>query len=294
MVNAGSMGILVVAKTVTATSEHHLSNIVSLTDFRLDKYVMETSHRVSQVASATIMAGDCLGQMAAMVAGSVKLMITSPPYLNIGMDYGDTFESVDAYVDFTRAYIEAAAKTLADDGAMWINVGHHKASDQSRIPLTYYLWPVFRDCGLTMIQEVIWDRQRHVATLSRFSTRSERWVWLVKNPKSYTFNLDQVRQTTRQDDPRNHPLGANPSDIWSFVPVQGAAKRGHACPYPQAMIERIVLACSNAGDTVMDPFAGSGTTGAAALAHGRKAVLIERDPKSLKIMADRWPTVLAA
>lgn len=288
------MGILVVAKTVTATSEHHLSNVISLADFSLANYRMETSHRVSQVASATIMAGHCLDQMAAMAAGSVKLMITSPPYLNIGMDYGDTFESVDAYVDFTRAYIEAAAKTLADDGAMWINVGHHKASDQSRIPLTYYLWPVFRDCGLTMIQEVIWDRQRHVATLSRFSTRSERWVWLVKNPKSYTFNLDQVRQTTRQDDPRNHPLGANPSDIWSFVPVQGAAKRGHACPYPQAMIERIVLACSNAGDTVMDPFAGSGTTGAAALAHGRKAVLIERDPKSLKIMADRWPTVLAA
>lgn len=245
-----------------------------------------------QPSTPRILVGDCIAAMGRQVErGSIDLVITSPPYLNIGMAYGDHFESVDAYVEFTRSYIAAAAETLSPHGAMWVNVGHHKASERSRIPLTYYLWPVFRDCGLTMIQEVIWDRQRHLNTATRFSTKSERWVWLVKDPTNYVFNLDPVRQPLKQTgDKRCNPAGANPSDIWSFLPVQGAKKLGHDCPYPQPMIERIVLACSNAGDTVLDPFGGSGTTGAAALAHGRKAVLIERDPKSLKIMSERWVT----
>ena len=141
-----------------------------------------------------------------------------------------------------------------------------------------------------MIQEVIWDRRVHMSTLSRFSTRSERWMWLVNNPRKYTFNLDVTRIPHRQArDKRNHPLGASPSDIWEFCCVQGQSKErlDHPCQYPVAMIERIVAACSKAEDVVLDPFAGTGTTGEAAVHLGRDAVLIEQHSKYCEIIRKR-------
>jgi adenine-specific DNA-methyltransferase len=232
--------------------------------------------------TATIHLGDCFAIMPTLP--KVDLVITSPPYCDIGMEYGDNFEGIDNYVEFSRRWIKAAADTLSDDGAMWINVGHYKASKWSRIPLTYYLFPLFAELGLTMVQEVVWDRRRHLATTTRFSTRSERWVWLVKNPKKYTFHLDEVRVPTRQIDKRNNPLGANPSDVWEFAPVQTAQ---HPCAFPMAMIERIVMACSDEGQLVLDPFGGSGTTAIAALKHNRCAILIERDAGYFAICEER-------
>jgi len=153
---------------------------------------------------------------------------------------------------------------------------------------------------LTLVQEIVWDRRAQQNTTQRFSTRSERWLYLVKpgvlkggrgRPKSIapTFNLDDVRRPSTSADKRNNPAGANPADIWAFTQVHGTAKErtDHPCPFPQAMIERIVLACSNAGEVVLDPFGGSGTTGAAAIEHGRSAVMIEREPTYWQIIEKR-------
>ncbi len=189
-------------------------------------------------------------------------------------------------------------------GAMWINVGMHKAGPNSRVPLTYYLFPLIAGTGLTFVQEIVWDRRAQQNTTQRFSTRSERWVYLVKpgvlkggrgRPKNIapTFNLEDVRVPCQSADKRNNPAGANPADIWAFTQVHGTAKErtDHPCPFPQAMIERIVLACSNPGDVVLDPFGGSGTTGAAALAHGRSTVMIEREPTYWPIIEKRLGVV---
>lgn len=250
--------------------------------------------------TAQLVKGECIASMDAMVAGSVDLVVTSPPYLNIGMPYGDSFASVEDYIEFSRQWITAAARVLKPGGSMWINVGMHKAGPNSRVPITYYLFPLIAGTGLTLVQEIVWDRRAQQNTTQRFSTRSERWLYLVKpgalkggrgRPKTITptFNLDDVRRPSTSADKRNNPAGANPADIWAFTQVHGTAKERteHPCPFPQAMIERIVLACSNLGDVVLDPFGGSGTTGAAAIEHGRSAVLIEREPSYWPIIEKR-------
>lgn len=250
--------------------------------------------------TARLVKGECVASMEAMAAGSVDLVVTSPPYLNIGMPYGDTFASVEDYIEFSRQWITAATRVLKPGGSMWINVGMHKAGPNSRVPITYYLFPLIAGTGLTLVQEIVWDRRAQQNTTQRFSTRSERWLYLVKpgvlkggrgRPKTITptFNLDDVRRPSTSADKRNNPAGANPADIWAFTQVHGTAKErtGHPCPFPQAMIERIVLACSNLGDVVLDPFAGSGTTGAAAMAHGRSSVMIEREPTYWPIIEKR-------
>jgi DNA modification methylase/site-specific DNA-cytosine methylase len=250
--------------------------------------------------SVRLLKGECIDTMSAMTAESVDLLITSPPYLNIGMPYGDAFATIEDYIEFSRQWITAAARVLKPGAAMWINVGMHKAGPNSRVPLTYYLFPLIAGTGLTFVQEIVWDRRAHQRTTQRFSTRSERWLYLVKpgvlkggrgRPKNIapTFNLEDVRVPCQSADKRNNPAGANPADIWAFTQVHGTAKErtAHPCPFPQAMIERIVLACSNPGDVVLDPFGGSGTTGAAAMAHGRSSVMIEREPTYWSIIEKR-------
>ena len=261
---------------------------------------LTTSTPPPAAPTARLVKGECVASMGAMVSGSVDLVVTSPPYLNIGMPYGDTFASVEDYVEFSRQWITAAARVLKPGGAMWINVGMHKAGPNSRVPITYYLFPLIAGTGLTFVQEIVWDRRAQQNTTQRFATRSERWLYLVKpgvlkggrgRPKTITptFNLDDVRRPSTSADKRNNPAGANPADIWAFTQVHGTAKErtDHPCPFPQAMIERIVLACSNLGDVVLDPFGGSGTTGAAAIEHGRSAVLIEREPSYWPIIEKR-------
>lgn len=250
--------------------------------------------------SARLLKGECIATMEGMAAGSVDLIVTSPPYLNIGMPYGDAFASIEDYIEFSRRWITAAARVLKPGGAMWINVGMHKAGPNSRVPLTYYLFPLIAGTGLTFVQEIVWDRRAQQNTTQRFATRTERWLYLVKpgvlkggrgRPKKIepTFKLDEVRRPSTSADKRNNPAGANPADIWDFTQVHGTSKErtAHPCPFPQAMIERIVLACSNPGDVVMDPFGGSGTTGAAAMAHGRFSVMIEREPTYWPIIEKR-------
>lgn len=249
---------------------------------------------------ARLLKGECIATMGAMTAESVDLVITSPPYPNIGMPNGDAFATIEDYIEFSRLWITAAARVMKTGGAMWIKVGMHKAGPNSRVPMTYYLFPLIAGTGLTFVQEIVWDRRAQQNTTQRFATRSERWVYLVKpgvlkggrgRPKniSPTFNLDDVRRPSASADKRNNPAGSNPADIWAFTQVHGTSKERteHPCPFPQAMIERIVLACSNPGDVVLDPFGGSGTTGAAALAQGRSSVMIERESSYWPIIENR-------
>ena len=114
--------------------------------------------------SARLLKGECIATMSAMTAESVDLVITSPPYLNIGMPYGDAFPTIEDDIEFSRQWITAAARVLKPGGAMWINVGMHKAGPNSRVPLTYYLFPLIAGTGLTFVQEIVWDRRAHQRT----------------------------------------------------------------------------------------------------------------------------------
>ena len=241
----------------------------------------------------TLHTGDCIQALKQMTVGSVELVVTSPPYLNAGMPYGDAYGSEQAYVAFSRQYLIGIFHALTPTGSAWINVGSlFKSDDGSRPPLTYLLWPLIREVGFVLQQEIVWEKPGAMAHRNRFTMRSERWMWLTKSVKDYTFNLDAVRigfDNNRTRDARNNPLGKNPGDVWEYSVVSGQskAKTAHPCAFPVAMVERIILACSNPGATVLDPFAGSGTTGEAALKHGRHATLIEQDAGYCGIIRNR-------
>ena len=121
-----------------------------------------------------------------------------------------------------------------------------------------------------------------------FSPRNEKFIWYVKNPENYTFNLDEVRDPDvkypnqkKNGKLKCNPLGKNPSDVWQIPKVTSGKDRSsdertpHPAQFPLALIERILKACSNPGDTVLDPFMGSGSLAEAALRTGRNAVGFE-------------------
>lgn len=233
--------------------------------------------------SLQLLIGDCRERMAQLDEASINLVVTSPPYPNMRMPYGDRFTE-GSYIEFSRDWIAHAARVLAPTGSLWINVGWMADGHGGRIPLPYLLFPVCRELGLILQQEIVWAKpNRPAPTPKRFTTRTERWMWFTKCSKGHTFNIDAVRTPhaeNRSCDPRNNPLGANPTDVWEFAPVNGrsSSRPKHPCPYPIEMVERVVLACSDAGGVVLDPFHGSGSTGMAAIAHGRRYIGIEASP----------------
>lgn len=239
----------------------------------------------------SIIAGDCRAKLEAIPNGSVSLTVTSPPYPGMGMFDGDEMD-LDQFEIFTREWLAEVVRATSDNGSIWINLGYLIQDHGGRVPLAYVVWPIARDLGLHLQQEVVWVKPaRGYPASKRFTSRSERWMWFTKSPKAHTFNADAVRDPTlnRSRDPRNNPAGANPSDIWEFAQVSGVANdRGkHPCPFPTKMVERIIVACSNLGDVVLDPFAGSGTTALAALIHGRRPISIERDADFVAVTANR-------
>lgn len=255
---------------------------------------------VVQPNGITLHVGDCQQAMQTLPDASVNLVVTSPPYLNAGMEYGDAYGSEADYIEFSRTYLREMHRVLADNGSAWINVGTlFKSADGSRPPLTYLLWPLIRELGFVIQQEIVWEKPGAMAHHKRFTLRSERWMWLTKHSDGHTFNIDAVRigfANNRTRDPRNNPLGKNPGDVWEYAVVNGAAKckTAHPCAFPAAMIERIILACSNPGEVVLDPFAGSGTTGEVAIRHDRDAILCEMRDDYCEIIRDRLQFKLKA
>ncbi|MFC4172992.1 DNA methyltransferase [Microvirga sp. GCM10011540] len=235
---------------------------------------------------------DCVEAMRIMERGSVDLVITSPPY-NAGKEY-EIDLSVDEYLRFAERWIAHIPRLLTPAGALWLNVGHIKPSGTEAVPLTYLYYPLLRKHGLHLVQEVVWHFEGGLAYSRRFSHRTERWMWCVKDPTNYVFHLDDVRDHTLNigRDKRNHPAGKNPTDYWHFPTVVGgrgatSEKTAHPCQFPVAMIERIVRACSNPGDVVLDCFGGSGSTAVAAYENGRGFISIEIERKYHEIAMAR-------
>jgi adenine-specific DNA-methyltransferase len=226
---------------------------------------------------------DCINAMQSLPSQSINLAITSPPY-NAGKAYED-ISDLDAYLAFADHWIGEVSRLLTEDGGFWINVGYWKTSPKTTTPITYFLHPIALRHGLHLVQEVVWHYEGGLTYKRRFAHRTERWMWLAKDPKSFVWNLDAVRDPTlnRTRSRLNNPLGKNPTDYWYYDRVVGgsgasAEKTDHPCQFPVKMIERIVKACSNEGQTIIDPFGGSGTTAEAAVRNKRHAISIERDP----------------
>ena len=210
--------------------------------------------------------------------------MTSPPY-RAGKEY-ETQSTLEEYRRFAEKWVSEIPRLLSDRGSFWLNVGYTKLGKNETLPLTYLYYPLVK---LKLIQEIVWHYEGGMSYKKRFTHRTERWMWFAKNPDDVIFNLDAIRDVSSNltKDKRNNPLGRNPTDYWYFNRVVGGRscreKVAHPCQFPEKMIERIILACTNEGDLVVDPFVGSGTTAVVSNKLGRKCIGIERNPKYVEI-----------
>jgi adenine-specific DNA-methyltransferase len=235
-------------------------------------------------------------RLAAAKLAPFQLTVTSPPY-NIGKEYEQSMP-MDEYVAWCARWCGQVHALTTRHGAFWLNVGYVPLAGRGKaVPLPYLLWdktPFF------LMQEVVWNYGAGVACRNSFSPRNEKFLWYVKTANKYTFNLDAVRDPDvkypnqkKNGVLRCNPNGKNPSDVWAIPKITSGEKRSsaertaHPAQFPVAVIERVVLASSNQGDLVLDPFMGSGTTAEVALAHGRKVVGFEIREDYCKIAVDR-------
>ncbi len=227
---------------------------------------------------------DCLEAMKKIPDELIDLTITSPPY-NIGKEYEELAE-LDSYIDWCEKWIAQIHRITVNNGTFWLNIGYLEVEDQGlAVPIPYLLW---NKTPFYFLQEVVWNYAAGVACRKRFSPRNEKLLWYVKNPKSYTFNLDDVRDPDvkypnqkKNGKLRCNPLGKNPSDVWQITKVTSGKKRSsvertpHPAQFPLALVERMLKSSSNKGDVILDPFMGSGSTAECALRNGRYAIGFE-------------------
>ncbi|SRR5258705_5585247 len=208
----------------------------------------------------------------------IDLTVTSPPY-NIGKEYEKPM-SVDDYVTWCSQWMHGIFALTQDHGACWLNVGYCEVPGKGLcVPITYLLW---ERSSFYLLQEIVWKYGAGVATKLRLSPRNEKWLFYVKNPEQYTFNLDDIRDPNvkypnqkKYGKFRCNPLGKNPSDIWEFPKVTTGKDRsskersGHPAQFPLGVVERIIKVSSNPSNVVLDPFAGSSSAGIATVGLGR-------------------------
>lgn len=240
--------------------------------------------------------GDCVELLDRFPKESIDLTVTSPPY-NIGKEY-ESLRTVESYVSWCEDWMRRIHSVAKPTGAFWLNVGYFEVPEKGlAVPIVYYLWD---KSSFYMMQEIVWNYGAGVACRNRLSPRNEKLLWYVKDPANYTFNLDEIRDPDvkypnqkKNGKLKCNPLGKNPSDVWQIAKVTSGSKRAspertaHPAQFPVELISRVVLASSNLGEVVLDPFMGSGSTAEVALRTGRKAVGFEIDERYLELSAKR-------
>ncbi len=244
-----------------------------------------------------IRCGDCLKELAEVAPNSVRLAFADPPY-NLGIDYGEG-PKVDRrppaeYLAWCDRWMQAVARTLTEDGSLWVLINDEYA-DEFGILL--------RRAGLHRRQWLIWYESFGVNCRCAFNRCSRHLFWMVKNPKHFVFHEDAVlRLSDRQAkyaDARAQPGGKLWDSVWGVNPpiprlVENSRERlpGFPTQLPMALLSAIIGCASDPGDLVLDPFSGSGTTGAAALCLDRRYLGFERNQNFAKLSRLRMDGLL--
>lgn len=236
------------------------------------------------------------------------LILSSPPY-NVGKEY-ETKTSIERYLESQEPIIDELVRTLSNKGNLCWQVGNYV--DRGEIyPLDIYYYQIFKKHGLKLRNRIIWHFGHGLHASNRFSGRYETLLWFSKTDE-YIFNLDDVRvpakypgklhfKGPKRGTPSGNPLGKNPSDIWEVmaqdwetamwnipnVKNNHPEKTLHPCQFPIELVERCVLALSNEGSWVLDPFAGVCSTVIGAIMHNRNAIGIERDAQYCVVAEQR-------
>ncbi|AKR54509.1 Modification methylase [Devosia sp. H5989] len=232
----------------------------------------------------TILVGDCIDHMNALPAGSVDLIFADPPY-NLQLAEGltrpdqskvdavdddwDKFESFAHYDDFTRRWLKAARRLLKPDGAIWVIGSYHNI---------FRVGTALQDLDYWMLNDIVWRKANPMPNFrgTRFTNAHETLIWAARSQKSrVTFNYEAMKLSNDDTQMRSD---------WLFPICTGSERlkdesdgKVHPTQKPEALLFRILNATTKPGDVVLDPFFGTGTTGAVARKLGRHFIGIERE-----------------
>jgi modification methylase len=233
----------------------------------------------------TIIKGDCVAALEALPDKSVDVIFADPPYnLQLGGalhrpdqslvdacdDDWDQFASFEAYDAFTRAWLLACRRVLKPNGTIWVIGSYHNI---------FRVGTALQDLNFWILNDVVWRKTNPMPNFKgrRFQNAHETMIWASRdaNAKGYTFNYDAMKAANDDVQMRSD---------WLFPICSGGerlkgedGKKVHPTQKPEALIARVLMASSKPGDVVLDPFFGSGTTGAVAKRLGRNFVGIERE-----------------
>lgn len=239
---------------------------------------------------------------------SIKLIVTSPPY-NLGKEYENRTD-IEQYLNLQSGVINQLYRILTDDGSLCWQVGNFIENGEV-FPLDILYYPIFKSIGLYLRNRIVWRFGHGLHASKRFSGRYETLLWFTKS-REYVFNLDAVRIPSKypgkrhykgpnKGKPSGNPLGKNPSDVWELVAHDWETcwwdipnvksnhpeKTDHPCQFPIALVERCVLALTDEGDWVFDPYAGVGTSLVASIMHNRKAMGCDKEKEYVEVAKER-------
>lgn len=232
----------------------------------------------------TVINADSIDIMNEMEADSVDLIFADPPYnmqlgdmlirpdntiVNGVNEEWDSFESLAAYDEYTKKWLTAARRILKENGSIWVIGSYHNI---------YRVGYIMQNLGFWILNDVIWNKVNPMPNFkgTRFTNAHETLIWAVKNPKAkYTFNYEAMKAFNDDTQMRS---------TWEIALCTGKERlknaqgeKLHPTQKPEALLYRVLLASSKPGDVVLDPFFGTGTTGAVAKKMGRNFIGIEKD-----------------
>ena len=246
-----------------------------------------------------ILMGDCIAEMARLADKSVDMIFADPPYnLQLGGDLfrpegsrvdavddeWDKFDSLAAYDVFTREWLAEARRILKDNGTIWVIGSYHNI---------FRVGALLQDAEFWILNDVIWRKANPMPNFrgTRFTNAHETLIWCAKDEKArYTFNYRAMKAL-------NDDLQMRSDWVLPICSGQERAKdedgvKAHPTQKPEALLYRILLACTKPGDVVLDPFFGTGTTGAVARRLGRRWIGIEREPSYVQVAKQRIASTL--
>ncbi|MBQ9035568.1 MAG: site-specific DNA-methyltransferase [Alphaproteobacteria bacterium] len=237
----------------------------------------------------TVINADSIKLMNEMEANSVDLIFADPPYnMQLGdmlmrpdnsivkgvNEEWDSFESLAAYDEYTKQWLTAARRVLKDNGSIWVIGSYHNI---------YRVGYILQNLGFWILNDVIWNKVNPMPNFkgTRFTNAHETLIWAVKNPKAkYTFNYEAMKALN--DDTQMRSTWEIPLCTGKERLKNDKGEKLHPTQKPEALLYRIILASSKPGDVVLDPFFGTGTTGAVAKKMGRNFIGIEKDAEYIK------------
>ena len=240
-----------------------------------------------------ILKGDCIEQMRSLPKGSVDAVFADPPY-NLQLsgellrpnntlvdgvdDKWDKFESLASYDKFSREWLSAARDVLIENGSLWVIGSYHNI---------FRVGAILQELGFWILNDVVWRKTTPMPNFrgKRFTNAHETIIWCSKGQNAkYTFNYEAMKALNEDIQMRSDwllPI-CNGSER-----IKKNGRKAHPTQKPEALLHRVILSSTLVGETILDPFFGSGTTGAVARKLGRNFIGIERDEEYIEIAKKR-------